>query len=116
MVRGAKLLLLKNTITMVKYLQVDTANNGNIIIALEHIMFIKPLTPSILRIIYSNAYSQLDLVSLTHAADDNSDAEVGSMADAIRKIVIDAAKGRWSDPVVNITSLLPKPITSMTLT
>ena len=100
---------------MVKYLQVDTANNGNIIIALEHIMFIRPVTQSSLRIIYSNAYATLDLVSLVHAADDNNDGEFGSMADAIRKIVIDAAKGRWSDPVVNITSLLPKPITSMTL-
>lgn len=100
---------------MVKYLQIDTANNGNLLVNLEHVMFVDASTSSIVRVVYSNAYQDLDQVRLLHAAEANANSEIGSMSDAIRKLIIDAAKGRWSEPVVNITGLLPKPITSMIL-
>jgi len=101
---------------MVKYLQIDTAANGNILIALENLLWIDAASTTQVRIAYSQIYGGLDQVKLSHPADSTSTSKIGSMVDALRKIVIDVAKGRWSTPVVNITSLLPKPITSMTLT
>jgi ABC-type antimicrobial peptide transport system ATPase subunit len=102
---------------MVKFLQVDTAANGNVLINLEHLMFIDSTgTSNTVRFVFSNAYADLDQVQLIFSPSDaNPNAEVGSMVDALRKIVIEAAKGSGNEPVVNITSLLPKPVTSMTL-
>lgn len=98
---------------MVKYLQIDTANNGNMIAPLKDLIFIDAFSASVVRFAYTNAYQNLNQIKLDHAADANADEEVGSMVDALRKIVIDVAKGRWSTPVVNITSLLPKPVTNI---
>ena len=100
---------------MVKYLQIDTANNGNVLVNLEHVMFVDAFSLSVVRVVYSNAYQDLDQVKLLHPADADANSKIGSMSDAIRKLIIDAAKGRWSEPVVNITGLIPKPITSMIL-
>ena len=115
MVRGAKLLLLKNTITMVKFLQVDTAANGNLLIPLKDLIFIQAFSTTAMYVRYNNQYSVNDHFEITHAADADSDAKIGSMADVLRKLVIDAAQGRWSDAVVNITSLVPKPISNITI-
>jgi hypothetical protein len=98
---------------MVKFLQIDTAANGNMIAPLKDLIFIDAFSTTQVRFVYSNAYQDLNQIKLDHAADANADEEVGSMVDALRKIVIDVAKGRWSTPVVNITSLLPKPITNI---
>lgn len=100
---------------MVKYLQIDTANNGNMIAPLKGLIFIDAFSASVVRFSYTNAYEDLNQVKFQHSADANANAENGSMVDALRKIVIDVAKGRWSTPVVNITSLLPKPVTNITI-
>jgi len=100
---------------MVKFLQVDTANNGNLLIPVNGIVFIEAYLASQIRIKYDGQYASNDIFGINHTADVDADGKIGSMVDVLRKLVIDAAQGRWSDPVVNITSLLPKTITNITL-
>ena len=122
MVRGAKLLLLKNTITMVKFLTVTTTTGRKEIIPIYNFVNIRGNSNTDIDIAISpgSQSGTLDVLEITLSAADPlwaaaSSIQKGSMVDILQQLVIEAlSRGTWSDPFVDITNRIPIPIDSVT--
>lgn len=123
MVRGAKLLLLKNTITMEKFLTVTATEFGlKEIIPISNFVTIRGNSNTDIDIAISpgSNSSTLDVITITLSAADPlwaaaSSIQKGSMVDILQQLVAEAlSRGTWSDPFVDITNRIPIPIYSVT--
>tara|TARA_R110000803_G_scaffold150889_1_gene216081 strand:- start:360 stop:731 length:372 start_codon:yes stop_codon:yes gene_type:complete len=117
-VRGAKLLLLKNTITMQKFLTTTLTNGEKRIIPIHKFVSIYASTNTQVKI-NLDAPSGYDTISITLSAADpkwiaEGDVGIGSMVDVLSQLIIKAfAQGNWSDPFLDITGSVPIPLQSI---
>ena len=95
---------------MAKFLQYDTAANGSLVIPAEEVLWVKSGT-STTTIVFMLGASAFDQVTVTHAADTSAYEMVGYLQDKL----VEAAQGKWSEAVLNITADSPLVISNIQL-
>ena len=117
MVRGERLLLFKNTITMVKYLTVTITDGTKKIFPIHDFMVMRGENDSQIKINIGPT-GGFDIIQLDFSADPlwsaNNVFVDGSMVDVIQKLIIEAmARGTYTDPYFDITKRIPIPLTDV---
>jgi len=98
---------------MAQFLQVDTASNGNLIIPATDIVWVNTQGGAYTATdLYLLNNGQLDVVTVTHAADSANIL----MVTYIQNQLVLAAQGKWSDPILNITADSPLAISNVSFT
>lgn len=98
---------------MAQFLQVDTATNGNLIIPATDIVWVNTQGGTFVATdLYLLNNGALDIVTITHAADTAAIV----MVVYIQNQLVQAAQGKWSDPIRNITADSPLAISNVSFT
>jgi hypothetical protein len=97
---------------MKKFLKVDTASNGTLIIPADKMVWIATNASTQTLIYQLGAGDEFDIVTITHA--DDSAAAGNTMIAYIQDMFIEVAQSKWSESVLDITANSPKLISNVT--
>lgn len=97
---------------MKKFLKVDTASNGTLIIPADKMVWIATNASTQTLIYQLGAGDEFDIVTITHA--DDSAAAGNTMITYIQDMFIEVAQSKWSESVLDITANSPKLISNVT--
>jgi citrate lyase beta subunit len=97
---------------MAKFLQVDTASNGKLVIPATDVVWVNtPGSPWTSTEVYLMNNGTLDVVTVTHAADSAAIVMIAYIQDKL----VEAAQGKWSESFLNITDGSPLVISNVTI-
>ena len=97
---------------MKKFLKVDTASNGTLIIPADKMVWIATNASTQTLIYQIGVGDEFDIVTITHA--DDSAAAGNTMITYIQDMFIEVAQSKWSESVLDITANSPKLISNVT--
>ena len=97
---------------MKKFLKVDTASNGTLIIPADKMVWIATNASTQTLIYQIGVGDEFDIVTITHA--DDSAAAGNTMITYIQDMFIEVAQSKWSESVLDITANSPRLISNVT--
>ena len=97
---------------MKKFLKVDTATNGNLIIPADKMVWIATNASTQTLIYQIGVGDEFDIVTITHA--DDSAAAGNTMITYIQDMFVEVAQSKWSESVLDITANSPRLISNVT--
>ena len=102
-----------NFLTMAKFLKVQTAANGNLIMPADKMVMVSTggggFTTTIVNFLTTGAF---DTITITHGADTASGY---NMINYIQNKLIQVAQGKWSESILDITDGAPTVITNVVI-
>mgnify|MGYP003647588137 FL=1 len=102
----------KTNYIMKKFLKVDTATNGNLIIPADKMVWVATNATTETIIYQLGVGDEFDIVTITHA--DDSAAAGNTMITYIQDMFIEVAQSKWSESVLDITANSPRLISNVT--
>lgn len=97
---------------MKKFLKVSTASNGTRIIPAQNIVYVGTNGTTETSLYLANTEAAFDVVKVTHATDAASSGN--DMVNYVQDKLVEVARSKWSESILDITDASPKLISNVT--